>query len=93
MKLLCFKFQQNHTKNKEFDFLMGRARGPHLSISIIIGKRMKIFCLKFQQNRSINVKNLTFIEGRWGGAPGGVRGHLFINYSYKTVVLTQLESV
>ena len=59
MKMLCFKFQQNHTISEEFGFFDwggGVGRGtPFISlISIIIGKHMKMLCFKFPQNRPIN---------------------------------------
>ena len=59
MKILCFKFQQNRTINKEFDFFEGGNMwqgDPNflIVISITTGKYMKMLCFKYQQNENIN---------------------------------------
>ena len=53
MKMLCFKFQQIHTKKEEFEFLRGGPIHTFLSQLIIFGKHMEM-CFKFHQNRTIN---------------------------------------
>ena len=71
MKLLSFKFQQNHTIIENFDFFEGGGEkgGPHLYIlnSIIIGEQMEMFCFIIQPNCTIN-EELDFRKGGGRGA-------------------------
>ena len=71
--MFWFQFDQNCTKDEEFDFFEGQGGGEeevnlHFKILLlnIIGKYMKIFFFKFQQNRTVN-KNFTFLRGGGGG--------------------------
>ena len=54
MKMFRFKFDQNRTKNEEFDFFEGQGGGEEevdlhfkILLSIIIGKHMRMFLFKF----------------------------------------------
>ena len=75
--MFLFNFDENHTKNEEFDFFEGQEGGRgeekvnlHFKIllSIIIGKHMKKFSFKFNRNRTIT-KNY-FFEGGEGSKKG-----------------------
>ena len=82
MNVFWFKFDQNRTKNEEFDFFKGQGGGEEevdlhfkILLSIIIGKYMKMFLFKFNRNRTIT-KNYLFEGGkddRKGGG-GGASG-------------------
>ena len=60
MKMFRFKFDQNRTKNEEFDFFEGQGGGEEevdlhfkILLSIIIGKYMKMFLFMFNRNWTI----------------------------------------
>ena len=74
----CFKFHQILTINEEFDLFEGEGEGPPGSKGALIHKFLSQLLLvrifKFYVSNFIKIsllmKNLTFLKGREGGAPG-----------------------
>ena len=75
MKLLCFKFHQNHTINEEFYFFEGRREGFPGGMGAPINKFLsELLLLKNDEFEFLRGE-----RGRGGRGPCGVRGPPVIN--------------